>query len=86
MLRSFLTCRWERLVVGRFNFFLTWFTIYSQSPLRKESIRKADVVDGSELCVDVLRRAEVARQVSVLMMESLVALLEELYFRGAGIL
>ena len=55
----------------------------SRSPLiRKESIGKADVVDSSELCVEVLRRAEVARRLWVLMTESLVALsLEELYFR-----
>ena len=54
----------------------------SRSPLRKKSIGKADVVDGSELCVEVLRRAEVARRLRVLMTESLVALsLEELYFR-----
>ena len=54
----------------------------SRSPFRKESIGKADVVDNSELCVEVLRRAEVARRLRVLMTESLVALsLEELYFR-----
>ena len=49
----------------------------SRIPFRKESIGKADVVDGSKLCVEVLRRAEVARRVRVLMTESLVALLLE---------